>query len=100
TGEGSDEILAGYPTSRRDLLLFNGEAQNGATGDMVEKLAAANQSSRGILVADGERSAGLAEVHARLGFVPSWIDAFSTLAGEWVATMRPQVVEGVGRANP
>src|SRR5262249_52285252 len=64
TGEGSDEILAGYPTSRRDLLLFNGAARDGGAGGLVEELAAANKASRGILVADGERSAGLAEVHA------------------------------------
>src|SRR5215475_3445638 len=63
TGEGSDEILAGYPTSRRDLLLFNEEVKNGSTSQLVEQLAAANKSSHGILVADGERSTGLAEVH-------------------------------------
>jgi asparagine synthase (glutamine-hydrolysing) len=100
TGEGSDEILAGYPTSRRDLLLFNGDAKNGSTGELVEQLAAANKSSRGILVADGERSTGLAEVHSRLGFVPSWIDAFSTMAGKQLRLMRSHVVEEVERANP
>jgi asparagine synthase (glutamine-hydrolysing) len=100
TGEGSDEILAGYPTSRRDLLLFNGEAKNGSTGALVEQLAAANKSSRGILVADGERSTGLAEVHSRLGFIPSWIDAFSTMAGKQLRLMRPHVVQEVERANP
>jgi asparagine synthase (glutamine-hydrolysing) len=99
TGEGSDEILAGYPTSRRDLLLFNAEAGSGSTGELAE-LAAANKSSRGLLVADGERSTGLAEVHSRLGFVPSWIDAFSTMAGKQLRLMRRDVAEEVERANP
>ena len=30
TGEGSDEILAGYPHFRRDMLLYDSEGQDPA----------------------------------------------------------------------
>jgi asparagine synthase (glutamine-hydrolysing) len=81
TGEGADEILAGYPPFRRDVLLSGG----GAPDEVAERLAAldrANQSSRGLLVADGPAAPGLDVLRRRLGFIPSWIEVQSTLAAK------------------
>ena len=78
TGEGSDEILGGYPHFRRDILLYNREGQD---PQEIEKLLTwldqNNTVSRGLLLPDGEIG-NLDAVHRVLGYVPSWIEATST----------------------
>jgi asparagine synthase (glutamine-hydrolysing) len=80
TGEGSDEILAGYPHFRRDLLLHHAQGQDAkAVRQLLEQLQANNPVSRGLLLPDGE-AAPLAGVRRALGFVPSWLEAQATTA--------------------
>jgi asparagine synthase (glutamine-hydrolysing) len=80
TGEGSDEILAGYPPFRRDLLLQGAQGQDaGAVQQLLEQLQANNSVSRGLLLPDGEPPP-LASVRRALGFVPSWLEAQATTA--------------------
>ena len=75
TGEGSDEILAGYPHFRRDMLLYDSGGQDpAAISSLLEQLDASNPVSRGLLLPDGE-SASLAGVQRALGFAPSWMEA-------------------------
>jgi asparagine synthase (glutamine-hydrolysing) len=80
TGEGSDEILGGYPHFRRDMLLYNREGQNPAE---IEQLLAwleeHNTVSRGLLLPDGDVG-DLSAVKRVLGYVPSWIETFSSRA--------------------
>src|SRR4029078_7407732 len=50
TGEGSDEILAGYVHFRTDMLKHNSVGQDPAEVDrLLKELAAANSVSRGLL---------------------------------------------------
>jgi asparagine synthase (glutamine-hydrolysing) len=70
TGEGADEVLAGYPHFRRDLLLESG----GATGE----LATRNAPSAGLMLPEGEMLDTSAVTRA-IGFVPSWIEAKAAL---------------------
>ena len=72
TGEGADEILAGYPPFRRDLLLHNtrGQDPDEVTRQLAE-LHTANQSSRGLLTADGPPAPGLDVVARGLGWIPA-----------------------------
>ena len=101
TGEGSDEILAGYPPSRRDMLLYNNEGQDPqAVAQQLDELEAANQSSRGLLVADGERIKGLEVIEQRLGFTPSWLDSFGTTAAKLQPLLSPALGDLVENANP
>jgi asparagine synthase (glutamine-hydrolysing) len=80
TGEGSDEILAGYPPFRRDMLLYNTGGQDAEELQrLLEQLQASNLVSRGLLLPDGE-ALPLASVHRTLGFVPSWLEAHATAA--------------------
>src|SRR5262249_27199496 len=80
TGEGSDEILAGYAPSRRDLLPQDAQAQDPkAVRQLLEQLQANNAVSRGTLLPDGEVPP-LAGVRRALGFVPSWLEAQATVA--------------------
>jgi len=78
TGEGSDEILGGYPHFRRDMLLYNREGQDEASvAESLEWLNQHNTVSRGLLLPDGE-TASMESVRRILGFAPTWIETFSS----------------------
>ncbi len=80
TGEGSDEILAGYPHFRRDMLLYNQEGQDpDAINELLRWLDENNTVSRGLLLPDGEIG-NLDALKRVLGYVPSWIETFSSRA--------------------
>ncbi|MDH4146726.1 MAG: asparagine synthase (glutamine-hydrolyzing) [Acidimicrobiia bacterium] len=101
TGEGADEMLAGYPPFRRDLLLHNAAGQD---PDDVERMLAAlheaNRSSRGLLTADGAAAPGLEVVAERLGWVPSGLEVFSTLAAKMLPLFERGLMAQAARANP
>lgn len=85
TGEGSDEILGGYPHFRRDMLLYNREGQDPeAIKELLSWLDDQNTVSRGLLLPDGD-CGPLDGVRRILGYVPSWIETFSSRA----VKMRP-----------
>jgi len=85
TGEGSDEILGGYPHFRRDMLLYNREGQDPeAINELLRWLDEHNTVSRGLLLPDGD-TGNLDAVKRVLGYVPSWIETFSSRA----VKMRP-----------
>jgi len=71
TGEGSDEILAGYPHFRLDLARHCSGTERAA---LQESLAASNTVSRGLLLADDNVPPSPAFLK-RLGYVPAWIEA-------------------------
>lgn len=74
TGEGSDEILGGYPHFRQDMLSHHTKGQDPTEiARLLEELSEGNQVSRGILMPAGEVDpADL--VREMLGFVPTWMD--------------------------
>jgi len=78
TGEGSDEVFAGYPHFRRDLVLYG---RNGIDADerarLLAQLEAANQVSKGVLMPMG--SSSLESVRRVLGFVPSHLETWSEI---------------------
>jgi len=71
TGEGSDEILAGYPHFRMDLSRHCSDVDGAA---LRQSLAATNSVSRGLLLADGPAPPSPVFLE-RLGYVPAWIEA-------------------------
>jgi len=77
TGEGSDEILAGYPHFRRDMLLHHTEGQSPEEVErLMAHLVANNQVSRGLLMPEGDSMAGPTAASI-LEFIPSWLEAQS-----------------------
>jgi asparagine synthase (glutamine-hydrolysing) len=75
TGEGSDEILAGYPHFRRDMLLYDSAGQDPeVVRSLLDQLDRGNAVSRGMLMPDGE-IAPLDALRRLLGFAPSWMEA-------------------------
>jgi len=76
TGEGSDEVFAGYPFFRRDMVLHNTEGQDPETAKgLLARLNAANKVSQGLLLPRGETE-GVESVRRILGFVPTIIETW------------------------
>jgi len=97
TGEGSDEILAGYAHFRRDMLLYNRAGQDSAVVEkLLKELDAQNPVSRGMLLPDGKAGA-LDDVKRLLGFVPSWMEAFSARAMKLREVLADGYLAAIGR---
>jgi asparagine synthase (glutamine-hydrolysing) len=76
TGEGSDEMLAGYPPFRVDMLRHNTEGQDpDAVQQILADLEERNQVSRGILLPANEDEARGVFLRDLLGFMPTWLEA-------------------------
>jgi asparagine synthase (glutamine-hydrolysing) len=78
SGEGSDEIFAGYPHLRQDLM--RAEAANDAASieQLQKTLYAGNTASTGVQLAYGAQL-GTQAVQETLGFTPSFIEAKAAL---------------------
>jgi len=79
TGEGADEILAGYPPFRRDYILYQSGMGTAAQDLALDNLGKTNQVSKGLLLSEGT-SRELA-IKRMLGFVPSALET-NALSGE------------------
>ncbi|WP_186119725.1 asparagine synthase (glutamine-hydrolyzing) [Burkholderia gladioli] len=82
TGEGADEVFAGYPHYRRDMVLFNHEHQD-AEEIRVLEARIASQSDRYL----GDTTEDVAWVKRMLGHGISWIDTQSSLFRPLTALM-------------
>lgn len=72
TGEGSDEVVAGYPHLRSDLFNATGR------GDLVSALHSNNRASAGIMLKHGE-TLPLHAVQQKLGYIPAFLEAKGSL---------------------
>ena len=80
TGEGSDEMLAGYPTERRDNILFGGDhASDAARQASIESLIAANPLTRSLFFPPEPPAPGARLLTAAIGHCPSWIEGMSRM---------------------
>jgi asparagine synthase (glutamine-hydrolysing) len=102
TGEGSDELFAGYPHFRRDMLLYNrGGQPDDQTEALLAQLNEANTSSKGLLISNGGGGTpGLEVVRNRLGWVPTWVETFSALARKTYPLLDQAYLAEGTRANP
>ena len=81
TGEGSDEILGGYAHFRRDMLLYNREGQDPSGDRAAADVAERKQYGVARLAAAGWRGrARWMRCGGFSGYVPSWIETFSSRA--------------------
>jgi asparagine synthase (glutamine-hydrolysing) len=78
TGEGSDEIFAGYPHFRRDVVLYGDSGHDPETRRrLLAGLEASNRVSSGTLMPQGSRP--IDSVKRVLGFVPSNLEAWAQI---------------------
>jgi asparagine synthase (glutamine-hydrolysing) len=97
TGEGSDEILGGYAHFRRDMLLYNRAGQDpNVIARLLKELETLNPVSRGLLLPDGELGL-LDDVKRILGFVPSWMETFSSRAVKLRGVLADDYLAAIGR---
>jgi len=93
TGEGSDEILAGYPHFRRDMLLHHTSGQDPEeTARLLRDLVENNQVSRGLLLPEGDMTTSPL-CQTLLGSAPSWLEAMSGTASRTRSLMRDDFLE-------
>lgn len=78
TGEGSDEVLAGYPHFRRDAVLYGSEGLDESTKAMLlAQLENANRVSAGLLMP--QAGTKLESVRQAMGFVPSQLETWAQM---------------------
>lgn len=87
TGEGADEVLAGYAHLRADL---EGSA---------DRVARTNQASAGLMLPQGE-GLPLRAIEAACGFVPTWLQAKATLGLRVRALLRDEVLAEFSSYDP
>jgi asparagine synthase (glutamine-hydrolysing) len=92
TGEGADEVFAGYAHLRRDLLEETGSSGAGA-------LAASNAASAGLMLPEGE-GLDLGGVARALGYAPSWMAAKATLGLRVRSLLRDDFLAGHRDRDP
>jgi asparagine synthase (glutamine-hydrolysing) len=92
TGEGSDEIFAGYPHFRRDQVLHgrNGYAPE-ERARLLRELEEANRSSAGTLLPQGTTL--LDSVQRVLGFVPASLEGWAQIGHGLLRVARDEFVE-------
>lgn len=90
TGEGSDEMLAGYPMERRDNMLLGGDYRSEAERKAaIEQMLEANPLSRPLMFPTGAQAAGAELVSKAIGFCPTWIGNMSTMYLRLANLMKP-----------
>jgi asparagine synthase (glutamine-hydrolysing) len=78
TGEGSDEILAGYPHFRRDAVLYGSNELDGGTQQhLLSQLEGANRVSAGLLMP--QAGTPIESVRQVMGFVPSQLETWAQI---------------------
>ncbi|HEV7441957.1 MAG TPA: asparagine synthase (glutamine-hydrolyzing) [Steroidobacteraceae bacterium] len=100
TGEGSDEILAGYAHFRRDMLLHDRHGQEpAAVAGLLQELESNNPVSHGLLLPHGE-AMPLPGIKRLLGFLPSWIETFAARSTKMRGLLAGDFLRGVGEREP
>ncbi len=73
TGEGADELFAGYPHFRRDMLLYNTENQDSEVINPLLNKLRKSESKAG----DNTNPADVEWIYSQLGHGVSWLDKYS-----------------------
>jgi asparagine synthase (glutamine-hydrolysing) len=101
TGEGSDELLGGYTTFRRDMLLHHpGERSEKETMALLQKMFASNAATRSIFMQKDPDNPAFVEVLKRLGWLPSFMETFGAMGLAAVPWFRDGVLASTqGNSN-
>jgi asparagine synthase (glutamine-hydrolysing) len=101
TGEGADEVLAGYPHFRRDMLLHDTAGQDPSVAQrLLGELSGKNAISRGLLMPEGE-GLSLQSIRALTGgFAPTWMEAMSTAGAKIRPLLSADLLAAYGQRDP
>jgi asparagine synthase (glutamine-hydrolysing) len=93
TGEGADEVLAGYAHLRSDLFRAQGQTE------LLAALHESNRASAGIMLSAGQ-SLSLESVKQRLGFSPGFLEAKASFAHKLSALLKDEFKAAFSRSEP
>lgn len=93
TGEGADEVFAGYPHLRQDLLSADGDEAG------LRLLHESNLATAGIQLPEGD-APPTAALTAALGAAPSFLLAKGTLGRRVRALLAPDFLAAMGERDP
>lgn len=100
TGEGSDEIFAGYFDFRRDMLLYNTEGQDPEiVKKQLEELRKSNVAASGFFVSH-ENIKPAESVKRLLGFVPTWIETWLEISQQMRSLYTSEFRDKFARRDP
>jgi asparagine synthase (glutamine-hydrolysing) len=101
TGEGSDELLGGYATFRRDALLHHpGGRSKKETEALLEKMFASNAATRSIFMNKDPDNPAFVDVLKRLGWLPSFMESFGIMGLATAPWFRDDVIARVHGSSP
>ena len=101
TGEGSDEMLAGYVFDRRDMMLYgNGYKNQQERQAAIEALVKENPLSKSIMLPDGASADGCELIRQAIGFCPTWVESASKQLGPLADLMTAGALAGVDLKAP
>lgn len=101
TGEGSDEMLAGYAFERRDMMLYGeGYSSEDARQAAIAALIERNPLSASMMFPSGELAAGCDVIRQAIGFCPTWIESMSKQGLKLHKLMRNDVAETLSLEEP
>src|SRR5215469_8834232 len=101
TGEGSDEMLAGYPPFRRDVLLYNSATQDPETVKrLLAQLREANKAVPALVTREEALDDSLEVVQRRLGWVPSWVQTFAQRGSRVRDLLSGEMKSAINNVNP
>jgi asparagine synthase (glutamine-hydrolysing) len=86
TGEGSDEVLAGYAHLRSDLFKADGRDH------LIADLHASNKASQGIMLLHG-KSLSLKSVEEKLGYIPGFLEAKGSFGNKVCGLLSDSILE-------
>ena len=98
TGDGSDEIFAGYAHFRRDHILASG-ASDIERGQRLADLAEVHQKTHGGLPLPDAATGSSAVARAILGHVPTFLEGLAGAGAKFLPLLRPALRERLARRD-
>jgi len=99
TGEGSDEIFAGYAHFRQDEILYGNSYSQAEKDALLKRLQEANKISNGFLLTDSGESTEQALIN-QIGFFPAWMRNFYQLHPRVVNLLSPEIANKLKGRHP
>jgi asparagine synthase (glutamine-hydrolysing) len=94
TGEGSDELMGGYATFRRDVLLHHpGDRSPKETAALIAQMFEANAATRSIFMQQAADNPMFVEVVKRLGYLPSFMETYGAMGLVLETWLRPEIAQ-------
>jgi asparagine synthase (glutamine-hydrolysing) len=101
TGEGSDELLGGYATFRRDVLLHHASGRSKQeTAAILDKMFASNAATRSIFMQQDPDNPAFIDVRKRLGWLPSFMETFGAMGLAAVPWFRDDLLASAAGNSP